>query len=140
MKRSFLHTLFLLIVVLMPMSVINAEPIDPYSLPDKAQTFLRKTFFYTMPISTERTDAGFEVVMADNSIVQLDRKGNWTDIVCLEGVPDMVLPLKLRVYMMRRFEGQPIVHIAHSSAGYMLELSNGMTLWFDGELNLIKVG
>ena len=118
---------------------LMADPIDPYDLPQKSQDFLRKAFFYAMPIAVDRSSNGYEVMMNDNSIIDLDQKGQWTNIVCMEGVPESVIPSRLRIYIKQRFEGQRVTRISRTIDEYQIEMATGVTLFFDNDYRLTKV-
>lgn len=139
MKARALYTYTLLLVLLAVCGSLKAEPIDPYDLPQKSQDFIHKAFFYAMPIAVERYSNGYEVMMNDNSVIELDKKGEWVNVTCMEGIPESVIPMPIRVYIKRRFEKQVVTRISRSKDGYQLEMTTGVTLSFNKKNQLIKV-
>lgn len=117
----------------------QSTEIDPYSLPRVSQTFLRKNFIYAFPLSVTKDKKGYEVVMNDNSTIDLDSRGNWTTINCTDGVPETVVPQPIRIYISKRFSSKTITRISRSKQGYVVELSEGMRLHFDPKYKLTLV-
>ncbi|MBR1793057.1 MAG: PepSY-like domain-containing protein [Bacteroidales bacterium] len=127
-------------------------PVSPYSLPGPAQRFLRQNFSYAMPIEVTRENAasGYLVMMNDNSIIEFDRTGLWIEARCNDGVPESVLPQRIKLYLKKRFEDELVTRIskvfatktasAASPSSYEVELATGMTLVFDskGVLSSVK--
>ena len=75
----------------------NYQPINQTQLPEKAQTFL-STYFPEAKVSLVRKEIdvielNYDVIFADGSKVEFDRKGNWTEIDCLtHSLPAGIVP------------------------------------------------
>ena len=136
------HLLFLSIVAILacatPLKAQSTE-IDPYKLPRSSQTFLRKNFIYSFPLYVTQSKSGYEVIMNDNTTVDLDRNGNWTTVSCSDGVPESIVPQPIRIYIAKRFSQKTITRIIRSKKEYVIELSEGINLHFDSKYNLIVV-
>lgn len=148
MKKIFVLTIALLTFA----SVANAViPVSPYSLPAPAQRFLRQNFNYAMPIDVTRESAasGYWVMMNDNSIIEFDRTGIWISVQCNDGVPETVLPQRIKLYLKKRFEDEVVMRIsktlgtkngtAAKPLSYEVELGTGMVLVFDEKETLRTV-
>lgn len=148
MKRILALTIAILAFTSVATAVI---PVSPYSLPGPAQRFLRQNFNYAMPIDVTRENAasGYWVMMNDNSIIEFDRTGIWTNVQCNDGVPESVLPQRIKLYLKKRFEDEIVMRItkyltdkkatAANPTSYEVELGTGMVLVFDGQGNLTTV-
>lgn len=130
----------LILALLSTLGVVYADnPIDPNQLPTHSKKFLRQNFRYAMPIYASHDRDGYDVMMNDNSTIEFDRKGYWTEVKCAEGVPESVIPAPIRVYLTRRFEGVKVIKIEQEKKGYEVELATGMELRFNKKGDFIGV-
>ncbi len=143
MKRIILLSVSL---VMMTTAVFadNDKPITVDQLPTNAKQFIEK-YFSNVKVSfakmeTEMFDKSYEVVFADGSKVEFDKKGEWKDVDCkFTQVPDGIVPQQIKDYVAANYAGAKILDIDRDSRDYEVSLSNKLELKFDLKFNLIDI-
>jgi len=127
-----------------------AQARDSYSrdindLPQAARAILSKNFkskldLYIKIESTLGMIEEYEVVLADGTEVEFDRKGNWTKVETPinKSVPSSMLPKALSGYVSKNHKGAKIVGAEKERNKYKIELDNGLDLIFDLNGNFVK--
>ncbi len=122
----------------------NDKPITVDQLPGAAKQFIEK-YFSNVKVSfakmeTEMFDKSYEVVFADGSKVEFDKKGDWKDVDCkFTQVPDGIVPQQIKNYVATNHAGAKILDIERDSRDYEVALNNGFELKFDLKFNLIDI-
>ena len=122
----------------------NYQPITREQLPQKAQTFL-STNFPNAKISLSRkeidiTELSYDVIFADGSKVEFDRKGNWTEVDCLSHpLPAGILPEAIEQVIKTQYPAAKATKIERDYREYNVKLSNRVELTFNKKLQLIDI-
>lgn len=113
----------------------------PFSnLPQEAKSFIKEFFDGVKVLQVTSEWNEYEVIFADHSKVEFDKKGNWTDIKCASrGVPASIIPSKIASYAERNFPDEIIIEIERSRWGYEVKVSGGFELEFDKNCNFVRI-
>lgn len=120
------------------------RPVTFEQLPQAAQEFIGKHFAGKV-ISLTKMEGGileksYDVIFADGSKVEFDKKGNWTDIDCKHSeVPASVVPLKIADYVKTNHKGVKILKIEKDNKHYDVDLSNGWDLTFNKKFKVVDI-
>ncbi|MBQ0016798.1 MAG: PepSY-like domain-containing protein [Bacteroidales bacterium] len=137
-RRIFLS--FLLVILLCTVFLpTQAAEINPDRLPATAQRLIRRYFTGSIPIYAVREKGHYEVITNDNVSMFFDYRGRWLEIRCTEGISDAVLPVAIRIYVVRHFSHMPIIYVKHSRRGYKVGLANGLVLRFNAKCKFVGV-
>ncbi len=131
--------LVLLLNISYALAAANRQPVDPDRLPWTAQKFIRTNMWTCVPLYAYRDNKGYEVYMNDNSVARFDFNGKWKQVNCTEGVPDKILPVNIRVYLVNRFPHYNVIWVKRLPQSYQLELSNGLRLVFNKSGKFVKL-
>ena len=105
----------------------NYQPVYQDQLPEKAQVFLA-TYFPEAEISLARkeidvTELTYDVIFTDGSKVEFDRKGNWTEVDCLNHpIPEAM-----------------VIKIERDHSEIDVKLNNRVELTFNKHMQLIDI-
>ena len=122
----------------------NYQPITQTQLPEKAQTFL-STYFPEAKVSLVRKEIdvielNYDVIFADGSKVEFDRKGNWTEIDCLtHSLPAGIVPEAINKIINTHYPETKVVKIERDHREIDVKLSNRVELTFNKNLQLIDI-
>ena len=122
----------------------NYQAIECSQLPEKAQTFL-STYFPEAKISLIRKesdvlDHNYDVLFADGSKVEFDRKGNWTEVDCLTlPLPEGIVPAEIVKVVNAHYPGMDITKIERDDREFDVKLSNRVELTFNKQMQLIDI-
>ena len=122
----------------------NDKPINVNELPAKAQTLLSKHFkgqkVMLATIESGVISRSYDVVLRNGTKLELDKKGNLTEIDCKQGiVPDQLIPQAINNYLKENYEGQSVRKIEINRKEYEVELTNGLDLTFNKHFQLIDI-
>ena len=113
-------------------------------LPVAAQTFIGKYFngkeVMLVKMDKEGMKTYYDVVLADGTKLEFDKKGEWRDIETKsEGVPATLVPTEISSYVSKNYPGQRILQIDRDRSGFQIELSNGLDLEFNKKFQLVEI-
>lgn len=139
MRKLCLAITILLVTTLSLVARSGDEyPISFKQLPKVAQNFIQ-THFNGKEVSSVFHEKGvisknYEVLLQDGTQIEFDSKGTWTEVECKpQGVPESIIPKKIRSYVSKNHPKTLITKISHSHTLYEVELSNGMELKFSAK-------
>lgn len=122
----------------------NYQPITRSQLPQKAQTFL-DAHFADSKISLTRkeidvTELNYDVIFTDGCKVEFDRKGNWTEVDCINHpLPAGIVPEAIERVVKAHYPDAKVVKIERDRREYDVKLSNRVELTFNKKLQLIDI-
>ena len=122
----------------------NYQPITQTQLPEKAQTFL-STYFPEAKVSLVRKEIdvielNYDVIFADGSKVEFDRKGNWTEIDCLtHSLPAGIVPEAINKIINTHHPETKVIKIERDHREIDVKLNNRVELTFNKNLQLIDI-
>ena len=104
-------------------------------LPQKAKELI-STYFSDLKISyaivdKEIFDTNYEVVFTNGSKIEFNRKGNWTDIECRNGISEKIIPIRIWEYIQEYHPDQKVIEIDYDRDGYDVKLDNRLEMKFD---------
>lgn len=143
MKRM----MFILVCVLTLVTTIKADnyqPITRSQLPQKAQTFL-STHFPDSKISLTRkeidvTELNYDVIFTDGCKVEFDRKGNWTEVDCINHpLPVGIVPEAIENVVKAHYPDAKVVKIERDFREFDVKLNNRVELTFNKKMQLIDI-
>jgi len=109
-------------------------------LPQNAKELIN-TYFSDLKISyakmdKEIFDTSYEVVFTNGSKIEFNRKGNWTDIECRNGIPKEIIPIRIWEYIHEHHPGQNAIEMELDRGGYEIKLDNGLEMKFDKKFRM----
>ncbi len=125
-------------------AVLTDRPIAVDELPATAQKFIR-THFASSEVLYAKVDDGlfdndYKVVFADGASAEFASNGEWKEVKCKHcAVPASIVPQAIREQVVKQFPKAVIEGIDRDRRGYDVELSNGLDLKFDRQMNLIEI-
>lgn len=139
-----------LLFSLMAMLMLNVTamaddtPITMDKMPKKAQQFIRKHFGgRTVAIVTmdkDFMDRSYEVVFTNGDKVEFDKRGEWTNIDCEEGVvPENIVPKPILAYVNKNYPSAKVKDIDKERDGYEVELTNGWEIDFNKNFKVVEL-
>ena len=122
----------------------NDKPIAINALPVKAQTLLSNQFngqkVMLATIESGVVSRSYDVVLHNGTKLEFDKKGNFTEIDCKQGiVPAQLIPQAIKNYLKDNYAGQSVKKIEINKNEYEVELSNGLDLTFNKHFQLIDI-
>ena len=122
----------------------NYQPVYQDQLPEKAQVFLA-TYFPEAEISLARkeidvTELTYDVIFTDGSKVEFDRKGNWTEVDCLNHpIPDGIVPDGIKKVINVQYPEAMVIKIERDHSEIDVKLNNRVELTFNKYMQLIDI-
>ena len=122
----------------------NDKPINVNELPAKAQTLLSKHFkgqkVMLATIESGVVSRSYDVVLRNGTKLEVDKKGNLTEIDCKQGfVPSQLIPQPIKNYLKENYRGEAVRKIELNKKEYEVELTNGIDLTFNKHFQLIDI-
>ena len=122
----------------------NGKPISVDALPAKAQTLLNNHFngqkVMLATIESGVVSRSYDVVLQNGTKLEFDKKGNFTEIDCKQGiVPALLIPQAIKNYLKDNYAGQSVKKIEMNKNEYEVELTNGLDLTFNKHFQLIDI-
>lgn len=142
-KLTFLFVCFWVVVATAMAS--NDKSITVEQLPPAARQFIKKHFAtQTVAMAKMETDfmsKSYDVIFTNGDKLEFDKRGQWTDVDCEHSqVPVDILPAAIREYVGKMYSDAKVLQIEKTDRkGYDVELSNGLELKFDKNLNMIEL-
>ena len=122
----------------------NYQPITRDQLPEKAKTFL-STYFPKAKTSLIRkdldlTELSYDVIFTDGSKVEFDRKGNWTEVDCINHpLPAGIVPETINKTIKAQYPDASVTKIERDHRDYEVKLNNRVELTFNKSMQLIDI-
>ena len=122
----------------------NDKPISVKALPAKAQTLLTKHFsnqkVVLATIESNVIGKNYDVVLKNGTKLEIDKKGNLTEIDCKQGtMPTQLIPQAIKNYLKANYARQSVKKIELNKNEYEVELTNGLDLTFNKHFQLIDI-
>lgn len=134
MKKGILTVFF---TMFLTVGVFADKVIDPATLPDNIKTSL-KNWFPNATISLVEADwNSYEVVLSNGAEIELRKNGDWKEIKCYEGIPQVIVPQAIIEVVQKNYPSVVMIKIEKKSRGYEVKLMNQMELHFSDEGKLI---
>lgn len=137
-----IHTLILL-TALLPLSACGHEKvITEKELPRAAQAFIKEHFAGQSILKIEKDGAEYEIDFVNGWDVDLDGKGEWTDVNCeRDALPASfaaTLPTAIAGYVEATYPGAYIVEVCRGRK-FEVELNNGLELEFSLKGEFLRI-
>ena len=122
----------------------NYQPVYEEQLPEKAQIFLA-TYFPEAKISLVRKEIDvmevtYDVIFADGSKVEFDRKGNWTEVDCIgRPLPEGIVPDAISKVVNAHYPEAKVTKIERDGHEMDVTLDNRAELTFDKHFKLVDI-
>ena len=122
----------------------NYQPITRDQLPKKAQAFLT-SYFSEIKTSLVRKEidvmeVSYDVIFADGSKVEFDRKGDWTDVDCgVNPLPVGIVPKAIENVIRTQYPEAKAIKIERDRNEYDVKLSNRIELTFNKKMQLVDI-
>lgn len=122
----------------------NYQPISRTQLPEKAQTFL-STYFPEAKVSLVRKEIdvmelSYDVIFTDGSKVEFDRKGNWTEVDCLnQPLPSGIVPEAIEKVIRTQYPEAQATKIERDHREFDVKLNNRVELTFNKNMQLVDI-
>lgn len=122
----------------------NGQSISVKELPTMAQTFIR-THFAGKQVSLVLKDrdglrVNYDVMLSDGTKLEFDKKGGWTEIDCKpSAVPAALVPADIANYVKENHPDVRIVQIERYRRGYEIDLSNGLDIRFNKQMEVVEI-
>jgi len=122
----------------------NYQAITLTQLPANAQTFL-STYFSGSKISLVRKEIdilelSYDVIFADGSKVEFDRRGHWTEVDCLtQPLPAGIVPADISKHIKAQYPQAYPTKIERDHRETDVKLSNRVELTFNKKNQLIDI-
>lgn len=122
----------------------NYQPVTQTQLPEKAQTFLA-TYFPEVKISLARKEIDvmeltYDVIFTDGSKVEFDRKGNWTEVDCLnQPLPSGIVPEAIEKVIRTQYPEAQATKIERDHREFDVKLNNRVELTFNKNMQLVDI-
>ncbi|MCC8089248.1 MAG: PepSY-like domain-containing protein [Rikenellaceae bacterium] len=142
MKRIIL--ILLGIIAIHAAAFAYGGTVIPYSeLPEKAREFIQENFPGIEILQTQRDrdiyDRDYKVNFSNGTVIEFDRKGDWTEIKSANGIPDSVVPAVILNFIRTNHASYvKVIEIERDAKEYELKLDNGLELEFDNKGNFRK--
>lgn len=118
---------------------------DAKQLPLTARNFINR-YFSKPQISHIKIESEilqnkkYEVLLADRTEIDFDKKGNWLEVDCKKStVPEALVPETVKEYVKAHFPREVITKIERERSGIEIELSNDYSLKFNKKGQLVSM-
>ncbi len=127
--------LLVFLSLLVPIAACAEKPITVEQLPETARTFITKHFANVkvslVTVDKDLFSTDYEVVLADGSRVEFDKKGKWTDVDCGRNrLPDGILPPVIMQQITERYPDRFAREVNRDGREWEVSLNNGLELKF----------
>ena len=124
--------------------VDNDRLIAKENLPKKAQQFIDSNFKNSkityVKDESYFLEKSYEVLFADGTKVEFNRKGEWKEIDCRHSsIPATIVPAKILEYVNSNYQDVRILQIERDRVDYEIKLSNQLEITFDKKFNIIDI-
>lgn len=110
-------------------------------LPAESKTFIRNHYGSVKVLQVLAEWDEFDVLFADRTQVEFDRRGNWKKVKAPKGgaIPENIVPSRILQYITLNFPGDNVRGIERNRWGYEVEISSGFELEFDKNCNFVRI-
>lgn len=118
-------------------AMAHERPVQYKQLPKKAQQTIEQHFasvgFTHATYDAEIGDSNFDVLLADGTQIEFNKRGEWRKVECRKGakVPSAMLPADIIDYLTSTHPSGVIVSVERDRNEFDVELNNGVELAFD---------
>ena len=138
--KKFILTLLAILLVGTSLSACGRKRvIDPAELPTAATTLVQKHWPSCVIDLAYIDGLEYEVLLSDGTIIEFNRKGEWKEMKCTEGLPVTLVPVYITRYIVNRYPKQLIIDCEKMRGGYEVTLTNGLEIQFDLKGNVTHV-
>lgn len=139
MKRFFIATLAMLLLMGSANAAGRKKAIDPETLPIAAQQLVQQ-HWPSCAIDNAWIDGKeYEVLLSDGTVIEFDAKGVWKEMKCTDGLPVTLVPVYITRYVVNRYPKILIIGVEKMKGGYEATLANGYEIQFDLRGNVTHV-
>lgn len=139
--------LVIMLCVLTTLSVRAGQdkPIEFKQLPQSSQEFINTHFANTsialVKMERELFSKSYEVIFTNGSKIEFNGRGVWQEVDCgTLAVPAALIPAKINAYLRKHYPETQVVQLEKERRnGLEVELSTGMSLEFDAQMNVIDI-
>lgn len=148
MKQKFNLIRLILVIMFVNVQLMACADDDKIirfdQLPAAAQQFVNKHFagkkVALVKMDNEIVYRDYELYFDNGGKIEFDKKGNWTDIECVNGsVPGAVVPVAIANYVKQNYPGVSIIKIDRDRNGYDIKLSNRMEIEFNKRMQVVDI-
>lgn len=134
---------FFVVVFVLIIGQINAQEyyLKTEEFPAEITSFVKKHFPNSDIISIkkeEKRKVEYEVKLRNMEELEFDGELNLKSMESKSGLPDSVIPEKIRAYVAKNYPGRKIEEWKKKRKGQEIELVNGPEILFDFDGNFIK--
>lgn len=126
-------------------ALTDKVPIDFEFLPKAALQTIEYSWPSTTIVAAVKDGNEYEVLLSDDTQVEFDKKGNWLEAECSDGLPETIVPVEIRIYIANRYPHVLITEIKRKldkkaqPQRYEIETANGMDLIFDKNGKFVRL-
>ena len=112
--------------------------------PAVVTNFVNK-YFPNIPVATTEIKSSplegksYEIKLNDGAEIELNEKGEWTEIKDIKGIPSGIIPSSIATYLKNNYNGIVVEKIEKEKNSYKVELINNIDLKFDSNGKFLKV-
>lgn len=144
MKKIIIIALAVFTLGIITAKADNDRLIAKENLPKKAQQFIDSNFKNSkityVKDESYFLEKSYEVLFADGTKVEFNRKGEWKEIDCRRSsIPATIVPAKILEYVNSNYQNVRILQIERDRVDYEIKLSNQLEITFDKKFNIIDI-
>lgn len=144
MKKIIIIALAVFTLGIITAKADNDRLIAKENLPKKAQQFIDSNFKNSkityVKDESYFLEKSYEVLFADGTKVEFNRKGEWKEIDCRHSsIPATIVPAKILEYVNSNYQDVRILQIERDRVDYEIKLSNQLEITFDKKFNIIDI-
>ena len=144
MKKIIIIALAVFTLGIITAKADNDRLIAKENLPKKAQQFIDSNFKNSkityVKDESYFLEKSYEVLFADGTKVEFNRKGEWKEIDCRRSsIPATIVPAMILEYVNSNYQDVRILQIERDRVDYEIKLSNQLEITFDMKFNIIDI-
>ena len=117
--------------------------VDYQKMPANVKAFLAKYYPKATVVKYEAktTLAGkkYELKLNNGAEIDFDKNGNWEEIIDKQGVPIVLIPAKIKIYLDQKYKGVKVESIDKDDNKIKVDLLNDIDLEFDKNGKFLRV-
>ncbi len=129
----------ILLFLISAVACADDRPVPAESLPQGAKDFISNTFPNTEIKFVVADKSDFEVMLADGTEIDFDKRGNWENVKNRNSVPGSILPAMACDYINASYPDINIVEIDKDWNGYEVKLMNNLEIWFGKDGKFLRM-
>ena len=144
MKKIIIIALAVFSLGIITAKADNDRLIAKENLPKKAQQFIDSNFKNSkityVKDESYFLEKSYEVLFADGTKVEFNRKGEWKEIDCRRSsIPATIVPAKILEYVNSNYQDVRLLQSERDRVDYEIKLSNQLEITFDKKFNIIDI-